>query len=243
MTYFKTLRRVMAAIITVAIIALVAGLSNAPHPRSAFAATTTQTLTPVADAYVSSSSPGSNHGTGYEIDVDGSPVKVSYFTFDLSSLSGTVISAQFTITSSWDGSANGGDIQTVSDTSWTESTLTYTNRPATSGTSVGNLGAVNPYQTVSADVTSGVSSGGLVGLAIVSTNSDQVAYTHGKARRPQRSPSRSAFQHQLQLAPGRRPRLEREPQPRRRRQLPRRLVLQRAPRQERQPERRRQPRQ
>ena len=142
------------------------------------------TLTPIADAYVSSSSPNGSHGTGYELDVDGSPDKIAYFTFDLSSLGGTVMSAQFTINSSWDGTVDGGNIQDVSDTSWTESALTYTNRPALSGVNIASLGPVAPYASATADVTSGVSGNGLLGLAITSTSNDGVAYDARESPQP-----------------------------------------------------------
>ena len=57
----------------------------------------TNTLTPVADAYVDSSAPTTNFGTNARLVADASPVRESLLRFDLSSLSGPVQEARLRI--------------------------------------------------------------------------------------------------------------------------------------------------
>lgn len=175
MSYWKTLRRVMAALVALTAIAIVANASNefAVHP--AYASTIVQTFKPVADAWVNSTAPDKVSGTGYELQVDGSPVQIAYFNFNLSALAGTVISATLKLSVTSNGSVDGGSVSTVSDTSWTETTLTYNNRPAISAPIV-SIGAAPANQAVTVDVTSAVTSSGMLGLAVASTNGDGVSY-------------------------------------------------------------------
>jgi hypothetical protein len=175
MSYWKTLRRVMAALVAIAAVMIVVNASNEFPARSASASTIVQTFKPVADAWVNASTPDKVSGTGYELKVDGTPVEVAYFTFDLSSLSGTVISATLKLSVTGDGSVDGGSVSSVSDTSWTESTLTYNNRPAISAPVV-SIGAAPANQPVTVDVTSAVTTNGILGLAVASTNGDGVSY-------------------------------------------------------------------
>jgi hypothetical protein len=57
----------------------------------ASAGTATVTFTPVADAYVISTSASTNYGTGTTLRVDGSPVTNSYLRFVVSGLNGATI--------------------------------------------------------------------------------------------------------------------------------------------------------
>lgn len=175
MSYWKTLRRVMAALVVITAIAIVANASNEFPARSASASTIVQTFKPVADAWVNAAAPDKVSGTGYELQVDGTPVQIAYFNFNLSALSGTVISATLKLSVTTNGSVDGGSVSTVSDTSWTETTLTYNNRPAISAP-IASIGAAPANQAVTVDVTSAVTSGGILGLAVASTNGDGVSY-------------------------------------------------------------------
>src|SRR6185437_2184256 len=107
MSYWKTLRRVMAALVAIAAIAMVANASNEFTVRPAFASTIVQTFKPVADAWVNSAAPDKVSGTGYELQVDGSPVQIAYFTFNLGTLAGTVTSASLKLTVTSNGSVDG----------------------------------------------------------------------------------------------------------------------------------------
>jgi hypothetical protein len=107
----------------------------------------TVTLTATADSYVSNATglSGTNFGTGTTLVVDNSPVEHTYLKFDLSAYAGrTVQSATLQLNSAGSGSAGTQNVKLVADDSWTESGITYSNRPAL-GTSIGSL--VGPTAT------------------------------------------------------------------------------------------------
>jgi hypothetical protein len=102
----------------------------------------TVSLEPVADSYVSSSSTSSNYGTASELLVDRS-YQQSYLKFDLSSLplGATIDEARLTLTA-YTGFAHGGNgnvyTYLVSDDSWTEMGITYSNAPSYDPTALGS---------------------------------------------------------------------------------------------------------
>ncbi|MHA7263040.1 phytase [Arthrobacter sp. TMN-37] len=105
----------------------------------------TVTLTATADSYVESGTTGTNYGTSALLGVDASPVEVSYLKFDLSAFAGrTLESATLQLRSAGSGSTGTQNVKLVASDSWTETGITYSNRPAL-GTSIGTLGptAVN----------------------------------------------------------------------------------------------------
>jgi endoglucanase len=95
-----------------------------------------------ADAYVSDgAAAGTNYGTATLLAARKAGTglnRLSYLTFDLSNLS-TVVSVKLrlygSITAAGSMTVN---VMSVADTTWSESTLTYNNRPAT-GAAVGSL--------------------------------------------------------------------------------------------------------
>jgi acid phosphatase len=102
---------------------------------------------------VSSSYPTTNYGTGTTIRVDGSPDVHSYLRFAVSGLNGaTVSSAELRIYANSASSA-GVAVDTVSDNTWGETTITYANMPAL-GSSINTSAAVVSATWVSIDVTS-----------------------------------------------------------------------------------------
>jgi hypothetical protein len=105
------------------------------------APTTTVVLTPVADAYVRSSSPGTNYGTESLLNVDRS-IDSTYLRFDLSSIpAGAVVESVTLRAYAESGYAHGGDgnvyTHFVADDAWGETTITHSNRPATEGEHLG----------------------------------------------------------------------------------------------------------
>jgi hypothetical protein len=86
-------------------------------------------LNPVDDAYVAGELTGSNFGQTSDLQSDLSPTRESYLKFDLRPLAGTTISQatlRMFVTSS---SNNAQNIKQVADNSWTETALTFNNRP------------------------------------------------------------------------------------------------------------------
>jgi hypothetical protein len=127
------------------------------HSAGAATTPTTVAVSAAADAYVDSARPSSNYGAASALYVDGAPSRMTgYLKFDLSGYAGTTVtSARLqvrTTTSKSAGSPNAQAIRTVADDAWTESGLTYANRP-TVGPAIGSLSrtAPNTRYTVSLD--------------------------------------------------------------------------------------------
>jgi PKD repeat protein len=111
-------------------------LDATPATRTWTVGTTTgqgTTLTPVADTWVGSDATSTNHGTEPSLySVTGSLTKVTYLTFDLTDVSGTVSAADLTLTTtsnSNSGSPSAQDVYSVADTTWSETAMTYANAP------------------------------------------------------------------------------------------------------------------
>lgn len=113
-------------------------------------ASTTGTIYPIADAYVKSSQTTNNYGTSTDLDVKNDPAntKISYLTFDISPYSGkTILSAVLRIKTrdvSYAGSAEAQNIWNVSDTSWSETQITYAARPTISNVKLGQISNTAP---------------------------------------------------------------------------------------------------
>lgn len=101
----------------------------------------TVTLTATADSYVSNGALGTNYGASTTLGVDNSPVEVTYLKFDLSAYAGrTLESATLQLRSAANSSGGKQNVKLVTDDSWTEGGITYNNRPALGGTTIGTLG-------------------------------------------------------------------------------------------------------
>ena len=102
-----------------------------------------------------------------------SSIELSYLMFDLSDVVGTVTSATLNVHAQSDSHAegDGGLLYQVSDTSWSEDTLTWNNRPAL-GAAVSSFGSVVPSDSLSFDVTSFVTAGGRAAFAMANGGSN-----------------------------------------------------------------------
>jgi phosphatidylinositol-3-phosphatase len=141
------------------------------------ASATTQTLTPVADAYVSESTPTTPTGSATSLYTDGSPFFRSYLRFDLSGVAGTVTKATLRVYAVTGGAAGEVyDVHGSSDTSWSESGITYSNAPAF-GATVASSGALSAGAWTSVDVTSLVHAGAAATVVLTTNNVTRVRYT------------------------------------------------------------------
>ena len=143
-------------------------------PAGALAAETV-TVPAQEDSYVASGYPSTNYGSASELGIDGSPIEIGYLKFDLSAYAGRPLqgaSLQLRVGSS--GSTGTQNVKLVSNDSWTESTVTYGNRPAL-GASLGSVGptSVNTNYTVALSAT-GIAPelGGTLSLGIDSSSTD-----------------------------------------------------------------------
>ncbi|WP_367325806.1 DNRLRE domain-containing protein [Streptomyces sp. HUAS ZL42] len=147
-------------------------LTTAP---TATAATTT--FTPTADTYVQDSTPSTNYGTSSQFTVDNSPVRQSFLKFTVSGLTEAVTSAKLRIRVTSSGnSTNGGMWKSMTDTTWTETGVTWNNKPVIGGATLASLGSVANDQWVEIDVTSVVTSNGTFSFGGTSTSSNGAYY-------------------------------------------------------------------
>ncbi|GAA1627125.1 Ig-like domain-containing protein [Georgenia ruanii] len=151
--------------------------SSTPPPSTA-------AVVPIADAYVRSSSPTKNLGTTAILSVDASPVDVTYLKFDLSAYAGrTLTGATLRLTVGDNSSTGRQDVKLVADNSWTETGLTYTNRPAPT-TTVGSLAktTVNTaYEIPLAVPALSGQLGSVLSLALDSPSTDAVVFASREA--------------------------------------------------------------
>ncbi|HSM38247.1 MAG TPA: DNRLRE domain-containing protein, partial [Candidatus Limnocylindrales bacterium] len=128
----------------------------------------TFTFAPSADSYVESASPTTNNGTKTQFRCDGSPEVNSYLKF-AASVGGTVTRATLRI---WVNSNHGSgfDVHLATDSSWTETGITYANAPSF-GPIVGSSGAFSGGSWVEVDVTSAVTGTGDLTLVLTTSSS------------------------------------------------------------------------
>jgi hypothetical protein len=156
-----------------------AGHSTASPPGTvttlAGGGTTTTNLNPTADAKVDGSTPSTNFGTT-ALRVDASPDVRSYLKFDASAVSGTIDSATLRI---WATSSQsvGFDVYGVSDSTWTESGITFANQPSgsISATKLGSSGPVTAGTWKTVDITALVNAPGVWSVVLRTTSSTALA--------------------------------------------------------------------
>jgi hypothetical protein len=143
---------------------------------------TTVTVTPVADGYVQSDLPSTNFGTSAVLKNNTTPDTRAYLKFDLSGISGTVTNATFrafTQTSS----GSGYELHQVTDNSWVEPGLTYSNRPAV-GTLVGSAVNFTANTWTSVDVSSVVKNPGTFSFEMNGTSANLKQYSSKEGANP-----------------------------------------------------------
>lgn len=149
--------------------------------------TTILTFAPGADATVKQSFPTTNYGSSKTLDADASPVEAALLKFDVAGVAGrSVVSAKLRLYVK-NASNRGGEIRRVSDTSWSEATLTWTNAPTGDAPTLVSLGAVATGTWVEADVTAAVGGDGTVAFRLDSISGDGAGYgsKESAANRPQ----------------------------------------------------------
>jgi len=130
----------------------------------------------IDDAYVASAAPDANYGSATSIDVDADPLKDFLLKFNVSGISGREIVGAKLRLYAVDGSTNGGDFRRVSDSSWSESSVTWNTAPARDAviTSVLNDPFANKWYDVG--VTPLVTGDGAVSVRVSSISTNGAAY-------------------------------------------------------------------
>ena len=137
------------------------------------------TFIPVADSYVSADTPTTNYGTATTLRVDGSPIVRSYLRFTVQGLNGTVTKATLRIFAN-STSSSGVVAQSVSNNTWTESTLNYNNAPPL-GTSLGTSSSFGAGVWITIDITPYITGNGTYNLALITPSSTAVSLASREA--------------------------------------------------------------
>jgi len=169
--------RVVAAVGTAATVT--AGVAVAATLSAPSAGAATSTFTPVADTYVDSSHASTNYGTSVQLGVDNSETKRLFLKFDLSGVSGTVTSVKLRLhTDDVSGaeSNNGGTYKLMSNTTWSETAVTWNAQPAIDGATIGSLGAVARNAWYEIDVTGKVPTSGILSIGGTSSSNNGADY-------------------------------------------------------------------
>ena len=126
------------------------------------------TFNPVADSYVNETSAASNYGTQLTLRADASPIVRSYLTFNVQGLSGTVTRVTLRVFTN-SSSSTGYEVRSVTDTSWGEGTINYSNAPAV-GSVTGTSGGFATGTWTSVDITPLITGNGTFSIALTTTN-------------------------------------------------------------------------
>src|SRR4051794_28723130 len=130
------LRRKAAIATFLAAVSVTAGTAVAVPGDATVASAATATFTPVADTYVDNSVTTTNYGTSAQLGVDNSPVKRMFLKFTVSGVTGTVTGAKLRVhTDDVSGaeSPSGGSYKAMSNTTWSETGVTWASQPAIDG--------------------------------------------------------------------------------------------------------------
>ena len=137
--------------------------------------TATVTFGVAADAHVRESAPASNFGTASKLEVVDGSRRETYLRFALTGLAGTVQAAKLRIHVANDGSANGPAVYGA-PSGWTETGLTWTNRPARTATAVANAAAIGARTWVEYDVLPLVTGNGDVTVVLAGDSTDMANF-------------------------------------------------------------------
>lgn len=140
------------------------------------------TGTMVADAEVRSASPTTNYGNLSTLAADGDPVVHGYLRFTVTNVISAPTSVKLRLAVT-DATSNGPAIYRTSG-GWTETGLTFNNKPATIGGAIHDLGAMSIGQFVEYDLTSVVTANGTYDFVLIPTSTSGVIFSSRTGSNP-----------------------------------------------------------
>ena len=148
-----------------------------PPPTDTQAPPVSLTFIADEDAYARQSEPDTNFGGKSSLRVDtGSDSSESFLRFVVKDLSGSVQKAILRLYTAGNNSNDGPVIYATSDT-WTESELTWNNRPEHTGSALDNKDKIDKESWVEYDVTRAVTGNGTFSFALIADSGDAVAFS------------------------------------------------------------------
>jgi len=152
------------------------GLAVSAATPGAPSQSTTITFTAKADAAVKSASSGTNYGTDTMLSTRSSPGVHSYLRFAVSGLNGATVSRARLRLYARTGSSRTVTVKSVSNDTWGEMAITYSNAPAIGTTVGGSASSFSSGTWVTMDVSSYVKSAGIYSFALTTTNRNAVGF-------------------------------------------------------------------
>jgi len=156
-----------------------------PTPTNTQAPTTSLTFVTNADAYVNQSNSSTNYGSAATLQVDGAsdPDLESFIRFSVTGISGTIQSVRLRVFATTNGSANGPGVYSTG-TSWTETGITWNNRPARTSGAVDNKGSIATNTWVEYNVTSLVQGNGTLSFVLAADSTDGIIFSSRQGSQP-----------------------------------------------------------
>src|SRR5512133_505886 len=149
-----------------------------PIDGSDLQATSTLTFISEADAQVEENNPDSNTGTSSDLEVINANNRSieSYLRFTVSGTSGTIQTALLRVYSTSNSTRNGPAVY-ATGSSWTETGITWNNRPARTSGAADNKGSIGTNIWVEYDVTSLVTGNGTFSFVLAADSTDGVTFS------------------------------------------------------------------
>lgn len=113
---------------------------------------------PSDDAYVDASQATKNHGNSSKLKVDGSPSAIAYLKFDFSSFSGKSLQKAVLRMRIRNSSTDYQSLWSITDTAWSEKTVTYQSRPSTTSTPIATIHGGKSGTWLEIDITPAIQS-------------------------------------------------------------------------------------
>src|SRR5215212_1822556 len=184
---FASLSVVILIIMLIADVLPVSAVSTPLNPihGSQLQATSTLTFITDADAKVQESNPGTNAGTSTDLEVINANNRSieTYLRFPVSGVTGTVQSAILRVYSTTDGTRNGPAVY-ATGSSWSETGITWNNRPAQTSGAIDNQGKIATNNWVEYDVTSLVLGNGTYSFVLGGNSNDNVIFSSRQGSNP-----------------------------------------------------------
>jgi parallel beta-helix repeat protein len=159
--------------------------TQTPTPTATNLPITTMTFSPSADAYARLARPSSNYGTSSSLMVAGGTASFeTYIKFTVSGLTGVVQNAKLRLYVT-NGTVDGPAVYGTNPT-WTETALTWNNRPAITSAGMDDKGAISTNAWVEFNVTPLVTGNGTYSFALVGSSTDGITFSsHEGSQVPQ----------------------------------------------------------
>ena len=139
----------------------------------------TFTFTPIADAYVNSGSVTTNYGAVTTLRTDASPDLHSYLRFNIQGVGGNITRATLRIYAN-SASTIGCTANSLSNNTWTESTITYSNAPSV-GSVIGSSSPFGAGAWISINVTTYITGNGTYNFGLTTPSSTAISFASREA--------------------------------------------------------------